>query len=295
MAVRVSSCEQANNLYMDGDERKVAKKNKTGEAATSAAPASRTATGYPVAPDGLCDDSEPQDTSGKTLHEALAHEDMPREKFLRMGPKALTDVDLIAIMLRTGTAGMNVIDLAWHIYRRFGCNISRLGDATLAELMTVKGLGEAKAIAFSAALELGRRRQFSDIRGRKLRSSEDCNEFFSSIIGSLAHEEFHVAVVDGQLNVIRTECVSSGGVTGTVVDVRRLMQIIVGTAGAVAFFVAHNHPSGSLKPSRQDIDLTRRIAEAARTLELKFMDHVIVARGAQSPGYYSFSDNGEIL
>lgn len=280
---------------MEGDKGRAINKTKTGEDAKQSGCAIRANGGYADAPDGLVYGGLTQDSSGKTLHESLAQEDMPREKFLRLGPKALTDVDLIAIMLRTGTAGMNVIDLAWHIYRRFGCNISRLGDATLAELMTVKGLGEAKAIAFSAALELGRRRQFSDIRGRKLRSSEDCNEFFSSIIGSLAHEEFHVAVVDGQLNVIRTECVSSGGVTGTVVDVRRLMQIIVGTAGAVAFFVAHNHPSGSLKPSRQDIDLTRRIAEAARTLELRFMDHVIVARGAQSPGYYSFSDNGEIL
>lgn len=270
-------------------------KAKTGEVAKPSGCAIRANGRNADAPDVHVDEGHSQDSSGKTLHESLAQEDMPREKFVRLGPKALTDVDLIAIMLRTGTAGMNVIDLAWHIYRRFGCNISRLGDATLAELMTVKGLGEAKAIAFSAALELGRRRQFSDMRGRKLRSSEDCNDFFSSIIGSLAHEEFHVAVVDGQLNVIRTECVSSGGVTGTVVDVRRLMQIIVGTAGAVAFFVAHNHPSGSLKPSRQDIDLTRRIAEAARTLELRFMDHVIVARGAQSPGYYSFSDNGEIL
>ncbi len=280
---------------MEGDKGRAINKAKTGEDVKPSGCAIRANGRNAYAPDGLADDGQPQDSHGKTLHEALAQEDMPREKFVRLGPKALTDVDLIAIMLRTGTAGMNVIDLAWHIYRRFGCNISRLGDATLAELMTVKGLGEAKAIAFSAALELGRRRQFSDMRGRKLRSSEDCNDFFSSIIGSLAHEEFHVAVVDGQLNVIRTECVSSGGVTGTVVDVRRLMQIIVGTAGAVAFFVAHNHPSGSLKPSRQDIDLTRRIAEAARTLELRFMDHVIVARGAQSPGYYSFSDNGEIL
>ncbi len=280
---------------MEGGKGRAIKKSKTGEEVKQSGCAIRANDHYADAPEGLGDDGLPHDSSGKTLHESLAQEDMPREKFLRLGPKALTDVDLIAIMLRTGTAGMNVIDLAWHIYRRFGCNISRLGDATLAELMTVKGLGEAKAIAFSAALELGRRRQFSDMRGRKLRSSEDCNDFFSSIIGSLAHEEFHVAVVDGQLNVIRTECVSSGGVTGTVVDVRRLMQIIVGTAGAVAFFVAHNHPSGSLKPSRQDIDLTRRIAEAARTLELRFMDHVIVARGAQSPGYYSFSDNGEIL
>ncbi len=280
---------------MDGSRGHDAKKGKSAVTGEQEVKPVKAASVYAGGDDMPCDDSSGSDSSGKTLHEALAQEDMPREKFLRMGPKALTDVDLIAIMLRTGTAGMNVIDLAWHIYRRFGCNISRLGDATLAELMTVKGLGEAKAIAFSAALELGRRRQFSDIRGRKLRSSEDCNDFFSSIIGSLAHEEFHVAVVDGQLNVIRTECVSSGGVTGTVVDVRRLMQIIVGTAGAVAFFVAHNHPSGSLKPSRQDIDLTRRIAEAARTLELRFMDHVIVARGAQSPGYYSFSDNGEIL
>lgn len=280
---------------MEGDKGWAINKAKTGEGVKPSGCAIRANGRNTDAPVVHADEGYSQDSSGKTLHESLAQEDMPREKFVRLGPKALTDVDLIAIMLRTGTAGMNVIDLAWHIYRRFGCNISRLGDATLAELMTVKGLGEAKAIAFSAALELGRRRQFSDIRGRKLRSSEDCNEFFSSIIGSLAHEEFHVAVVDGQLNVIRTECVSSGGVTGTVVDVRRLMQIIVGTAGAVAFFVAHNHPSGSLKPSRQDIDLTRRIAEAARTLELRFMDHVIVARGAQSPGYYSFSDNGEIL
>lgn len=215
----------------------------------------------------------------RTLHNSVPQCDMPREKFLRLGPGGVTDTDLIAIMLRTGTPEMNVMETARRLYEMFGESVIRMG--------------EAKAIALAAALELGKRRQLEELDGLRIRSSEDCHKFFFPKIAHLSVEEFRVAVVNSQLRVIGESVISTGGLSGTVVDIRRLMREVIRLSG-VGFFVAHNHPSGSLKPSQNDRDLTRRIAAAAKTLDLRFIDHVIVARGSAGQQYYSFSDEGLI-
>lgn len=229
----------------------------------------------------------------RTLHNSVPQCDMPREKFLRLGAGGVTDTDLIAIMLRTGTPEMNVMETARRLYEMFGESVIRMGDASIGELMQLKGLGEAKAIALAAALELGKRRQLEELDGLKIRSSEDCHKFFFPKIAHLSVEEFRVAVVNSQLRVIGESVISTGGLSGTVVDIRRLMREVI-RLGGVGFFVAHNHPSGSTKPSQNDRDLTRRIAAAAKTLDLRFIDHVIVARGSAGQQYYSFSDEGLI-
>ncbi len=237
--------------------------------------------------------ADPPPAACRTLHESMPECDMPREKFKRLGPAALTDTDLIAIMLRTGLHGLNVMELARRIYEQFGNSITRMGDATLQELMATKGLGEAKAIAFAAALELGKRRQMESLEQVQIKSPEDCYKFFLPRLVHLATEEFHVAVVDAHLHVLCEKMISKGGINGTVVDIRTLMREVIRLGGS-GFFVAHNHPSGSVKPSRQDSDLTRRIAAAASALDLRFMDHVIVARGSAGRLFYSFRDEGLI-
>ena len=242
-------------------------------------------------PDAAADQQGAADR--RTLHESMPECDMPREKFKRHGAAALTDTDLIAIMLRTGVHGVNVMELARTLYSQFGNSITRMGDASLQELMATKGLGEAKAIAFAAALELGKRRQLESLEYTRIMSSEDCYKFFLPRLVHLPSEEFHVAVVDAQMHVLAEKMISKGGINGTVVDIRTLMREVLRLSGS-GFFVAHNHPSGAGKPSRQYVDLTKRIAAAARTLDVRFIDHVIVARGSAGRKYYSFSDEGMI-
>lgn len=235
----------------------------------------------------------------RTFKQSVAKEDMPRERFVR-DKKSVSDVELIAIMLGTGTRGQDVIETARIIYETYGRSLIRMGDADISDLKRIKGLGDAKAITLAAALELGSRRSIDKLVHLQIRSSRDCHQYFFEKLAYLNHEEFRVAAVDTRLHVIGESVISSGGMNGTVVDIRRLMSEVL-RLGGVGFFVAHNHPSGSIKPSKEDLDLTRRIAAAARTLDLRFRDHVIVARGSgggdkESSGgtYFSFADEGLI-
>lgn len=239
-------------------------------------------------------DEKRDKTADVTLKATMAPDEMPRERFRRLGPRSVTDVELIAIMLRTGTQGMNVMEMARLIYDTYGGDIARMGEATLDELQKgVKGMGEAKAIAFAAALELGRRRQYQEVSRKALTNSEDAYRFFRSTISAATVEEFHVAVLDAAAHVIHTERVSQGGLVTAPVDVRVVMQVVIRWGGP-QFMVAHNHPAGSTQPSRADRELTARIEAAAKVLGVKLVDHIIVAQGRGENGYYSFCDNNEL-
>lgn len=238
-------------------------------------------------------DEKPGNPNGLTLHEAVQPEEMPREKLKKYGAKALSDVELIAIMLRTGVHGLNVMEVARALHKAYRGNLVKMGDASLDEIQNcVKGIGEAKAIAFLAALELGRRRQLHQVKDSPLTSSQAAYEFFAAEMGMNCVEEFHVAVLDNGCNVIHSEMITRGGLASTVVDIRIVLSAVI-RWGGTRFMIAHNHPAGNASPSQSDIDLTSRISCGAQTLGLTLLDHIIVVQG-RGDCFYSFHDNGKL-
>ncbi|MBL7802358.1 MAG: DNA repair protein RadC [Saprospiraceae bacterium] len=221
---------------------------------------------------------------------AWAEEDRPREKMLLRGKNALTDAELLAILIGSGTAGESAVALAQRILNTVDRNLHDLGKRTLGELQRFKGIGEAKAITIAAALELGRRRQLSDLRDRpRISCSQDAYNIVAALLTDLPHEEFWVLLLNKSNEVFHRQQLSVGGSAGTVVDVKLLFKTALDSL-AKAVIVLHNHPSGSLQPSQADIDLTRRIKKAGELLDLPLLDHLIVSER----GYYSFADQGMI-
>jgi DNA repair protein RadC len=214
-------------------------------------------------------------------------EDRPREKLLLKGTQALSDAELLAILLGTGTPKLNALDLAKNLLSKVDNSVNQLARYTPAELMKTKGIGEAKAITIVAALELGRRRRDFDIEAHKLTGSRDAFEIVKGNLMDLHHEEFWIILINRANKVIGKQQISSGGVAGTVADPKLIFkQAIENLASGI--ILAHNHPSGNLNPSQADIDLTKKIKEAGKTLEIQLLDHVIVA----GQKYFSFADEG---
>jgi DNA repair protein RadC len=217
-----------------------------------------------------------------------AAEDRPREKLLLKGTAALSDAELIAILLGTGTASMSAVDVAKSMLQQAGNNLDDLARFTVKDLMKIKGIGEAKAIAIVSALELGRRRKDSGATDRpKIAVSKDAFDLLKGDLMDIPHEEFWVLLLNRANRVIKKHKISLGGVHGTVADPKIIFKTALEEL-ASGIIVAHNHPSGNLTPSQQDIDLTRKLKEAGRLLEIQLLDHLIVA-GKQ---YYSFADEG---
>lgn len=219
---------------------------------------------------------------------AWAEEDRPREKMLLKGREALSDAELLAILLGSGTRGISAVDLAREILKSVHNNLHELGRRSIHDLKQFKGMGEAKAITIAAALELGRRRQVADLRERpSITCSRDAYHFIAPLIADLPHEEFWLLMLNRRNEVIRHERISSGGMHTTTVDPKILFQKAL-MAQAAAIIAVHNHPSGSPKPSQQDIELTQRLRAAGKALQLPLLDHIIVGERA----YYSFADEG---
>lgn len=219
---------------------------------------------------------------------AWAEEDRPREKLLLKGKAALSDAELLAILLGSGTLGVSAVTLAQEILASVNNNLHELGKRSVAELTRFKGVGEAKAITIAAALEMGRRRQVSDLRERpRVGGSRDAFNAIAPLLTDLHHEEFWVLLVNKANEVFSRERLSTGGMSGTVVDAKMLFKTAF-DARAAAVIAIHNHPSGSLQPSQADIDLTRRLRKAGELLDLPLLDHLIVSER----GYYSFADEG---
>lgn len=220
-------------------------------------------------------------------------EDRPREKMIALGKKSLTNSELVAILLRTGLPGVSAIQLAQQILSTSGNRLIDLARLEVSDLRS-KGIGPAKAVSVMAALELGNRMLREDVENREtvLKDSRDLFRFFASRMADLDHEEFHAVYLNMRKKVSWNQKIAEGGIDNTTVDMRRLFAPAV-EHRAVAVAVAHNHPSGSLKPSAQDKELTRRIIEAGKILNVKLFDHIIV--GITPEGrhdYFSFLENG---
>ncbi|MBC8046626.1 MAG: DNA repair protein RadC [Fimbriimonadaceae bacterium] len=220
----------------------------------------------------------------------LAEEDRPREKLLLKGRHALTNAELIAILIGSGNIEETAVELSQKILANYNNDLNILGKLTVNDLQKFKGIGEAKAISIIAALELGRRRQLSEAETKKqIKNSRDIFETIEPLISDLQHEEFWILHLNKANKIIEKERISAGGVTGTVVDVKMILKSAVEKL-ASSIAVCHNHPSGNLNPSEADIQLTRKIKEGGKNLDIILIDHIIVG----DKNYYSFSDNGII-
>ncbi len=217
-----------------------------------------------------------------------AEDDRPREKLLNKGRTALSDAELIAILIGSGTPKISAVDLSKQILQAVGNNLNELARCSVKDLMQHKGIGEAKAISIITALELGRRRRESEVLDKKkISSSSDVFNLMQPQLGDLGHEEFHVVFLSNSNKILKRERISSGGITGTVADVRIIMKEAI-NQNATAIVLCHNHPSGTLKPSQADITLTKKVKNAGEILDIKVLDHIIVT----TKSYYSFADEG---
>lgn len=220
-----------------------------------------------------------------------AEEDRPREKMLLKGRSALSDAELIALLLGSGMANQSAVDLARQVLQRCHQNLDELSKMTIKDLIKVKGIGPAKAVTLVSALELGRRRNYAVSKERiVLKASQEVYDYMKPHLLDLPHEEFWVISLNRANVVIRANKISSGGLSGTVVDTRMLFKEALENL-ANSIILVHNHPSGTLKPSEADEYLTKKIVEAGKFLEIPVLDHLIFT----DRGYYSFADHGGIL
>ena len=217
-----------------------------------------------------------------------AEDDRPREKFLLKGKSSLSDSELLAILIGSGSRNESAVQLCQRILFSVDNNLNQLGKLSIQKLTEFKGIGEAKAITIAAALELGRRRRSEDAEElKKINSSKAVFEIMQPIIGELPHEEFWILYLNNSNKVIHKAQLSKGGITGTVVDSR----IVFKTAfeqNATSIILTHNHPSGKLAASQADIEITKRLKLAGEQLEILILDHIIITE----TGYYSFQDDG---
>jgi DNA repair protein RadC len=217
-----------------------------------------------------------------------SEDDRPREKLMIKGRSVLSDAELIAILISSGSREESAVALSKRILAKAENNLSELGKFSVKDLMKFKGIGEAKAVTIAAALELGRRRSGGETLSRKrISSSKDAYHILQPIIGELGHEEFWVLFLNNSNKVLRKEQVSKGGLTGTLVDVRLVMKTAI-ELSAVGMILGHNHPSGTLKPSQADKLLTAKLKTAAQSLDIQVLDHIIVTEKQ----YFSFADDG---
>ncbi|TVR36408.1 MAG: JAB domain-containing protein [Cryomorphaceae bacterium] len=218
-----------------------------------------------------------------------AEDDRPREKLLYKGASALSDAELIAILIGSGNRKESAVELSQRILKESGQSFSALARLTLHDLMNYPGIGEAKAISIAAALEVGRRRKAESPTERLkiTQSSQVYEEMFH--LADINHEEFWVMLLDRANQVIEKVRVSSGGVAGTVADARIIYKSAI-QRYASSIILVHNHPSGNLRPSEQDIRLTKKLKAAGEVLEIPVLDHIIVTHR----GYYSFMDEGNL-
>lgn len=231
-------------------------------------------------------------TEGKhlTIRE-WSEEDRPREKMIKNGPAVLSDAELLAILISSGSMNESAVELARRMLGECHNSINELAHLTIVNMCTMfKGIGEAKAVKIIAALELGKRRKANEIvKRKKISSSLDLLELFEMYLLDLHHEEFWAAALDGGNRVIETRKLSQGGAQNTVVDVPMLLKFAL-EKSAISLVVAHNHPSGQNRPSRDDEKVTQRVKSGCEAIGIRFLDHIIVARGE----YYSFCDNGKM-
>lgn len=219
-----------------------------------------------------------------------ASDDRPREKLLLNGIHSLSDSELIAILLRTGTRQTSAVELARKLLGKVENNLNKLGKLSVNDLMKLKGIGEAKAVTLVAALELGKRRKLSEsVENLTIKSSKDIFEIFHALLSDLPHEEFWILLLNRSNKIIDKVKISQGGIAGTVIDKKLILRIAIENL-ASSVILCHNHPSGNIKPSHSDIEITNHLNEATKLMDIKMLDHIIVA----DKSYFSFLDEGLI-
>lgn len=219
-----------------------------------------------------------------------AEEDRPREKLMALGPEALSNAELLAILIGSGSTKESAVDLMKHILNDCQNNLNTLGKMTIRELTEYTGMGPAKAVTVLAACELGKRRQLEKAEERpQINSAEAIYSVMHPKMQDLDVEEAWILLLNQNFKLIHKERISHGGITGVSVDVRIIIrEALLHNATVVAF--CHNHPSGSLHPSREDDALTQNIRKACEVMRLHLLDHVIITDGA----YYSYHEQGRL-
>jgi DNA repair protein RadC len=217
---------------------------------------------------------------------AWAEEDRPREKLSAQGRRALTDAELIAILIGSGSRTETAVELSKRILHHYDNDLNKLAKASIQELSNFRGIGEAKAISIIAALEIGRRRDDTEVKAvESILSSRDDYNLMRRHLVDLNHEEFWIILLGRASKVIGKELISKGGLSGTVADPKIIFRVAL-QHQASGIILIHNHPSGNLKPSHLDISLTKRLSEAGRMLEIQILDHLIIC----DSGFFSFGD-----
>lgn len=217
-------------------------------------------------------------------------EDRPREKFATKGATSLSAAELLAILIGSGNAEENAVELMQRVMKDCGERLSTLEKMDIRELCKYKGLGSAKAITLLAACELGKRRmRETAVARKKFTSSTDIYNYFYSVMRDKSVEESYVLLLSTGLTFLGSKLISRGGIGGTVVDIRLVLKEAL-LADAPNIVLCHNHPSGNLRPSREDDDLTSKMKQAARTVNINLIDHIIVTDG----GFFSYQDEGRL-
>lgn len=218
----------------------------------------------------------------------LAKEDRPREKLKERGVESMTNSELLAIIIGSGSRGKNVIELAQDILKAYDNDVGMLLELDIYDLVKHKGIGYVKALIIIAAIELAKRGMSSigTNKAEHIRTSNEIYEIFRPMIGFLSHEEFWAIYLNNNLNIIKKERISIGNLTSTIVDIKRIIKLGIDLR-ATRLIIVHNHPSGNLTPSTDDMKITDRISKAASTFEITLEDHIIVSNN----GYFSFSDH----
>jgi len=220
----------------------------------------------------------------------LAKDDRPREKLLEKGCAALSDAEIIAILIGSGTREKSAVELCREILKTVDNDLNKLARLTIHDLMKFKGIGEAKAITIAAALELSRRKKLDvETNSNFVRTSKDAYNAVRHLYEDLNHEEFHVIILSRSNKILGVELISKGGLNATVADGKVIFKKAL-EKGASSIILCHNHPSGNLKPSDTDIDLTKKMKAFGAYIDLPVLDHIIVAE----QNFYSFVDNGLI-
>ena len=219
-----------------------------------------------------------------------SEDDKPREKLMLKGKSVLSDAELIAILIGSGSRNESAVELSKRILASIDNNLNTLGKLSITKLTEFKGIGEAKAISIVAAMELGRRRREEETKElTKITSSKEVFMMMQPLIGELPHEEFWVLYLNNANKVIHKSQLSKGGITGTVVDNRMIFKIAF-EQNATAIILVHNHPSGKLEPSEADISITKQLKLAGRQLSVPIQDHIIITEN----GHYSFADESNL-
>ena len=231
-----------------------------------------------------------EDNIDKLSIKNWSEKDQPREKLMKLGRQVLSDAELLAILIGSGSRSESAIELCKRILYQSDNNINQLAKLSVNDLMKFKGIGEAKAISIIAALEIGRRRKSEDVIVKtSIASSTHLYEYIKPVLEDLPHEEFWIVLLSRANKIIDKQLIGRGGISETTADIKLIFKKSIESL-ASGIILAHNHPSGNLKPSQSDINLTNKIIEASKLMDIKVLDHLIIGDG----NYYSFADEGII-